>query len=364
MNFLKGIFSKKDKSIETYNDFWNWFQNNAKTFYSLVKQHKNIEKDFFDPLSSKLNQLKDGFFFLTGMFDDSTAELVLTPDGNIKNIVFVEELVKSAPIIDGWRFTALKPALGIENSNIEMAGYRFNKENLSFYSNDNYEYPDEIDITIVHNDFNEKDKANLISGTYIFLDNYLGELNSVTSIDSLKIIGKEEANKELIPIEKLNDFLIWRQKEFIEKYEGVLQNTENANFSILEANLKNGNKLIATINADILNWDKKASHPWIASLEIKFGGSENNGMPDNDTYQALNTIDDEILKELKDSEGYLNIGRQTANGIRVVYYACKDFRKPSKVLYSITEKYNDKYELSYDIYKDKYWRSFNRFRQN
>ena len=240
-----------------------------------------------------------------------------------------------------------------------MAGYRFNKEKLSFYSNDNSEYPDEIDITIVHNDFNEEDKANLINGTYIFLDNYLGELNSVTTIDSFKIIGKEEANKELIPIEKLNDFLVWRQKEFIEKYDGVLQNTDNANFSILEAELKSGNKLIATINMD-----KKASHPWIACLEIKFGGSENNGMPDEKTYQALNVIDDEILQELKDSEGYLNIGRQTADGIREIYYACKDFRKPSKVLYNITKKYNDKFELTYDIYKDKYWQSFNRFRQN
>jgi len=364
MSFLKSIFNKKDESIETYDDFWNWFQNNAKTFYNVVKQHKNIEKEFFDPLSSKLNQLRDGFFFLTGMFDSDTAELVLTPDGNIKNIVFVEEIVKSAPIIDGWRFTALKPACGIDNSNIEMAGYRFNKEKLSFYSNDNSEYPDEIDITIVHNDFNEEDKANLINGTYIFLDNYLGELNSVTTIDSFKIIGKEEANKELIPIEKLNDFLVWRQKEFIEKYDGVLQNTDNANFSILEAELKSGNKLIATINMDILNWDKKASHPWIACLEIKFGGSENNGMPDEKTYQALNVIDDEILQELKDSEGYLNIGRQTADGIREIYYACKDFRKPSKVLYNITKKYNDKFELTYDIYKDKYWQSFNRFRQN
>lgn len=364
MNFLKKIVNKKKESIKTYDDFWSWFNINAETFYKVVKNHKRIEKDFFDPLSSKLNQLKDGFFFVAGMFDDNTAELILTPDGNIKNIVFVEELVKSAPPINGWKFTALKPSVGIHNSNIDMAGYKFNKEKLNFYSNENSEYPDEIDITIVHIDFNEKDKVNLTNGTYIFLDNYLGELNSITTIDNLKVIGIKDATKELIPIEKLNDFLIWRQKQFVEKYEGVLQNTDNANFSILEAKLESGNKLIATINTDILNWNKKASHPWIAYLEIKFGKSENNGMPDANTYEILNKIDDEVLKELKDYEGYLYIGRQTVNGVREMYYACKDFRKPSKVLYNITKRYKDKYDITYEIYKDKYWQSFNRLREN
>jgi hypothetical protein len=34
------------------------------------------------------------------------------------------------------------------------------------------EYPDEIDITIVHKDFNEENKTTITSGTFIFLDNY------------------------------------------------------------------------------------------------------------------------------------------------------------------------------------------------
>ena len=38
-----------------------------------------------------------------------------------------------------------------------------------------------------------------------------------------------------------------------------------------------------------------------------------------------------IVEELKDFEGYLNIGRQTADSVREIYFACKEFRKPSKV---------------------------------
>jgi len=105
MNIFKNIFGKKDELIKSYSDFWSWFQRNEKEFFNVIKARVNIEKDFFDKLSPKLEELKDGYFYLTGMHDKNTIELVLTADGNIKNIAFVEELVHAAPKIDGWKFT-------------------------------------------------------------------------------------------------------------------------------------------------------------------------------------------------------------------------------------------------------------------
>lgn len=363
MSILKQLFGPKQGPIKTYDDFWRWFQINEKTFFKAVKNHRNIEREFFDKLSPKLKELKDGFFYLTGMLDDNTVELILTADGTIKNIVFVEELVNAAPAIPGWTFTSLKPPLEIKNVQIEMAGYTFDSDTLSFYSNELKHYPDEIDITIVHKDYNENDKSSITNGTYIFLDNFIGELNFVTVIDNVQVIGKEQAEKDLIPIEKLKDFLIWRQKEFIEKYDGTLKDTETAEFSIFESKLESGNKVIAVINIDILNWDKKASHPWIATLEIHYDGQSGNGMPDDNTYQLLNEIEDKALEQLKDFDGYLNIGRQIGNNLREVYFACKDFRKPSKVFYQLTKDYSSM-DIKYDIYKDKYWISFNRFQHD
>jgi hypothetical protein len=362
MRFLKNLFGKKAQPIRSYEDFWAWFQTNELKFYAIVKSGKNPEKDFFDKLSPKLEELKDGFFYMSGMLDNNTAELVLTPDGMIKNIVFVEELVEAAPTIPNWKFTALKPALEIENVRIDMAGYSFDSENLSFYSIDNSNYPDEVDIVIVHNDYNEEDKSTITNGTYIFLDNYLGELNSVTTIDSLKVIPKEKAEKELIPIAKLKNYLIWREKEFVEKYSGSLYDTDSYTYSCLEAELKNGRPLVAIVNRTLLEWDSQASHPWILEVEIKYDGDDN-GMPDDETYEFLNNFEEEIMLDLKDFEGYLNIGRQTADNSREIYFACKDFRKPSKVLYELTKKYSGQLDLTYDIYKDKYWRSYERFRR-
>lgn len=305
MSFLKNIFAKKDEPIKSYSDFWNWFQNNEKTFFNIVKENNNIEDEFFDKLSRKLEELKDGYFYLTGMYDDNTVELIFTADSNIKNIVFVEELIENAPKIIGWKFTALKPALDIENLGINMGGYKFDSDNLSFYSNDYTDYPDEIDIAVIHDDQTEENKEEIGNGIYIFLDNYLGEIDFINNIDNLQIINKHEAQKELVPISKLKDFLIWRQKEFIEKYEGIRYNTKDDEYSILEAELKSGNNLIAVVNTQLLKWDSKASHPWISVITFKFDGHNNNGMPNESDYQRLNEIEENILQQLLDKEGYL-----------------------------------------------------------
>jgi hypothetical protein len=245
-----------------------------------------------------------------------------------------------------------------------MGDFEFDKQNINFYSNDNPAYPDEIDITVIHDDYNENNKTTLPNGVYIFLDNYLGELTFATTIDSISIIGKGDAEKELVPIEKLKSFLVWREKEFIEKYEGTRHQTDGDMYASLTADLKNGGKLFAIINTDILNWEAKASHPWILDIEIGYNGKETNGMPDDDTWKFLEEIETRISEKLKDSDGYINVGRQTAESTRNIYFACKDFRKPSIVLHQIQTDFSKKIAISYNIYKDKYWQSFERFNPN
>ncbi|MDN3583008.1 DUF695 domain-containing protein [Mucilaginibacter flavus] len=361
MGLLNTLFKRKEEPIKSYADFWNWFQKNEQDFFKVVKAQGNIEELFFNKLSPKLNELKDGYFYLTGMLSPDTAELVFTADGAIKNIPFIEEFVAAAPQINSWKFTALKPALDITDVGIKMAGYQFNAENIHFYANDTVGAPDEIDITLIHDDLDEQNEAAITNGIYIFLDNYLGELNFATAIDHIRIVIKSDAEKELVPIVKLKDFLIWREKEFIEKYEDVRHNTDEDEYASLTADLKSGNKLIAIVNTALLNWDSKASHPWILTVEIKYNGEKNNGMPDNATYQLLDEIEDKMREELKDHDGYLNIGRQTADSVREIYFACNDFRKPSKVLFNVKRQYADRLKIDYDIYKDKYWQSFDRF---
>lgn len=361
---MGAIFLKQEEFLaRSYAEFWNWFQSDSSHFFESVKSGGNIEESFFQKLTLRLNEVKDGIYFLSGMKDHNTAELIFTPDGVIKNIVFTEELVQSAPAVPGWKFTALKQESRIEDARVQMKGYIFDDKTLSFYSNEDPDYPDEIDITIIHKNYKDKDKEAITSGTFIFLDTYLGELNFINMIDRVNVVGEKNALKEPVPAEKLKAYLGGRQKEFLKKYSAIYHDTEQDQYVTLEGIVKKKKPIVAIVNSTLLEWDGKASHPWILRIGIQYRGDRRTGLPDDATYLLMDTFERQLAEELKDNEGYLNIGRQTADNIREVYYVCKEFRKPARILSRLIADYSGKLNIAYDVYKDKYWRSLDQFRK-
>ena len=361
MSFLKKILGAKEKpAITDYAAFWNWFSQNAASFYDIVKGHKDVEEKFLDKVIPVLKQIDDSFFCLVGMYDDNTAEIVITTDGVIKSIVFAEEITAAAPGLAGWKFTALKPPLGFE-MNINMDGYEFSHKNLSFINNNVPGYPDEIDITLVHNDYTKENQNIIGNGSLIYLDNALGELNNILLIDNVSISGRSAEQQELIPITKLNEFLVWREKEFVEKYRAVRYNTENDEYSAFEAQDEKGLPVLAIVDKVLLDWDAKPSHPWLMKIEITYDGKKTNGMPSPDVYAIMSQFEEELVKLLPDSEGYLNLGRETYNSKRTTYFACAEFRQASKKTQALMKNYKQKLNIEYEIYKDKYWMTMNRY---
>jgi Family of unknown function (DUF695) len=363
MGLFNKLFGKNELPIKSNKDFWVWFQQHEQVFHDVLKNREAIavEKEFIDKVLPNLKQLNEGFYILAGMSNDGVAELIVTAEGVIKNIVFVEDFINASPKLANWKFTALKPAVGIKGFALKMTGYDVSDENLFFYENSQDDYLDEIDITLVHADLNTENEEVIKNASLIFLDNYLGELNFATMIDKFSFSNKAEAKKMLMPIDKLKDLLSKRQQQFIENQQGVRRDTDEDSYSSFEWETKDGKPGIAVINTTLLNWDSKASHPWVLNIVIKYDGEKTSGMPDNETFETLNQIEDSLLDELKDFEGYLNIGRETCDGEREINFACKEFRKPSKVLQQVINKSSNKISITYDIYKDRYWRSFNKY---
>ncbi|MDN5423377.1 MAG: DUF695 domain-containing protein [Chryseobacterium sp.] len=366
---MMGLFDKMlgkklpEKETRTYNEFWDWFLTKEKTFFEVVKGREHIEEQFFDIMSPELSKVNDGYYFLSGMCDEHTAELIITVEGDVKKIIFAEELIAAAPKIDHWKFTALKPETDIENVGVRINDCELTKNNIYFYSNDIEGYPDEIDLAFVYENLNEENRESATTGICIFLDNFLGELNFATQIDTFSIIGKHEAEQELIPIEKLRDFLLWREREFTEKYKDSQIVESEDQFSVLEATLENGMPLMATVNASLLKYDAKASYPWISVLKIFYDGSNNSGFPEEKDYNKMNALEDYAVETLTPKDGHLYIGRETADNSKSIYFASKDFRQPSKVFDQIIKE-NPEYKISLEIYKDKYWQSFEQYTVN
>jgi Family of unknown function (DUF695) len=361
MSFFNKFFGKKKEvDITTYQDFWAWFQQHEKGFFKTIKEHNNVDENCLSLIVEKLQLLNENFYAQVGMADDNTADLVITTDGNIMNFVFVDEILATAPKLNNWVYTNLKQATSFEAS-ISMYGYDFDAETISFYSNPKKDYPDEIDITLVHKNYNEDNKEKITTGTFLFLDTILGEFEAATLIDSVDVKGLEKNNPELIPIDKLQDFLRWREKEFVEKYKGLIVDDSDDTYLQYEAETKEGLPIIAILNQTLLEWDAKSSHPWMMVIEIKYENENDSGMPDDETFELMGQFDDELTDLLPNTEGYLNIGRQTGDGERTIYFACKEFKKSSKTTHELIQKYANRLSISYEIYKDKYWMTMNRY---
>ena len=362
MSLFKKLFKKKpDTRIRSYADFWDWFVEHEEGFYESVHSKEHTADDFLFPVSNKLAQLRDGVFLLAGMMEDGRAELIFTPDGRIKNVFIIDDIIEAAPELERWKFSALKPAIQSNSFGIRMQEVEFTENKIKFYSIDNPEYPDQIALRFTHEDLNPEDEQIIKNGIFIYLSHVLGEENFINIIDEVEVVPAEEVNDDLIPVEKLEDYLLWRQKEFMEKYEGFRHDTENDKYVVLEAMLESGNRLLATVNADLLNWDKKASHPWILTVLVGYASDREDGLPNEVTADALNAFEDLLRSELKDVDGYLNIGRQTCNSVREIFFACKEFRACSRIVDKIIRESNQPFEFNYDIYKDKYWQTFERY---
>jgi hypothetical protein len=153
----------------------------------------------------------------------------------------------------------------------------------------------------------------------------------------------------------LASFLAWKEKEFVEKYKERFYQSGEESYSVFESRDSKGLPLIAIIKQDLLTWDAKASHPWILAVHITYPDGVN-GMPDQETSEWMDQFEDHFTQSLTGPRTALNLGRRTYNNSRVIYYACADYRNTSKSAATLINQAQSPYTITYDIFKDKYWR--------
>ncbi|GHM99167.1 hypothetical protein WSM22_06570 [Cytophagales bacterium WSM2-2] len=344
----------------TYADFWTWFQLNEKAFFNAVKDPQKTNEDFLDKISAKLKELREGYSCGTRFFEGA-AELVFSANRKVKNFIFVEDLVDAAPVIAGWKFFAFRPALPPEDASFLIGDFRFTVHGLGFITKEDPKYPDEIDISIVYLSIPEDKKELALTALLIYLENSLGEVKCATLIDRLSLVQKQDMD-DTIPLEKLKDYLFWREQEFIEKYESdYYSNTKDDVYLRYEGETEKGHIVISEVNSSILAWGRSASYPWISRVIIKYGDASKGELPDQATHILMKEIETEITNQLNEVTPCLCVAADTHDGVREIYFVCKDFRKPSRIIDEVLRKDSSRFEITYDIYKDKYWRTFDKY---
>ena len=362
MKFLQRLLGnspKKQLKINSIEEFWNWFEDHQIRFHKILDTGNQIELSFINPVFNKLQDLNTDAYLLAGMKDSKTAEIVFTAEGSIKVFPFILELVAKAPNYDNWLFTALKPSLEIQDCEIRMGEVFFSSNNISFYPVVETDFPDEIAIKLLYTgDYDSEDQHKIENGCGIFVENWLGEVNVISQLDEIGFDHNGGAGKELVPIAKLKDYINWREKEFIDKYEDVFYDSENSSYGIAEWSLGD-TTFVGKYNEELISWHAKASHPWMFVVEVFFDPEKNNGFPTRELMEEIHVLEDKISAVFVDAEGELELAQITGKGERKMFYACKDYHDPiiklSRVLSSSSVS------ADFQVYRDKYWRSIGVF---
>lgn len=330
-----------------YEQFWSWFKQNEAGFRKIVETQNRVVEDFLDVISPRLKEINPDFNMLTGIGKDDVAELIITPDGRVRALPFIEDFIAAAPAIEGWRFVSCKPST--KGIGLNMGDFVLNEDTISFIPIHTEGYPDYIHLRFIIKDCTPENESELGNALFIFLDNYLGEIETMTMIDYLEVRGEEGIEGELVPMSKLSDYLRYRETEFVEKYDAIKHNSVNDNYTILEGNA-NDMPLIVVVNSSFLNWDQKMSYPWVVKMSIQYKGNDN-GMPSKSDVALMDEIEDLIAE----SNCVISVARETGSHERTLFFATKDYKNSSREVMKTISLFTDKFNIDYAIYRDKYW---------
>lgn len=351
---------KKHTEINSVSSFWQWFVEHESDFFNKIKRETGTGKEVIGQIIENVQKYHEGVFGLIGFDEDGKLELVLTADGVLKNIVFVEDLVSAAPVLNNWRFTSLKPQQNSFDYSIDWNGFEFNKSKLKFYANIDDNYPDEISILLTHPDYSDEDVySQIINGSLIYLDNCLGEINMACRIDYIDLVKETDIDaKNLIPIEKLDSYLNWREQEYLQKYEQKSTVFPEESYVVMEGEL-DGTPIFAVINNSWANWQFKPMFTWLIKISIDFEGNET-GLPDTDQLSEIQKLEDEVIARLN-PKNICVVGRVTNNHQSSVFIYSNEYRECSRIVYEILKEQVTDMDLDYQISKDKYWRAVEQY---
>ncbi len=139
----------------------------------------------------------------------------------------------------------------------------------------------------------------------------------------------------------------------MEKYESVQADMPDT-YHLLEAEDKDGKKMLLTVNMECRYWDKKPAFSWLLQVNINYTGDEN-GFPTEEQLIALQTLEEEIFTLLPGDNTIL-AGNKTYDNCKNIYFYVSDYKTTASLLNRYIESKATAYEIIFFIRRDKYWR--------
>ena len=163
-----GLFDRKSPETK----FWDWFSENSERF-------TGPDSPVLKPLAEKIHSIHPELTFEFSLPKGLEREFIISADGVASTIPAVEKLYAAAPVIPGWKILKYRQRGQSDDMELEFAETKFDSSDFRVTLERDGSL---VGITIFIRDINRASEDKYQGAAWIFLDNAIGEYDTMTKI--------------------------------------------------------------------------------------------------------------------------------------------------------------------------------------
>jgi len=171
--------------MKTEAEFWNWFVQHEAELFDFRVEHEVERERLFNELAKELQKVHRELSFEFGP-NDTPREFVITACGIKEAFPSAKSLVNSAPNLERWQITALRPRRSLTNV-VEFRGKRVDPKEVQFTLLSDGKV---AGVRLFIPGYQETDSA-LKQIAYLLLDEALGEYDVESHLGPIKMFATE-----------------------------------------------------------------------------------------------------------------------------------------------------------------------------